>query len=459
MPVATPAEKQQFLQQFEASLTGLGGVHAKISASIAQKKQFSDQLLVKLRAINDHIKALAGEITRLKGEVDGLQGQVHANTASIGNKDKEVADLTQKITALNAEKQLAEQHLTELQNQHAAQQTALQQEQAQKQQRIDEIEAQMRTLTAENDNLKAQADALTKELAGHGDVQATHAAEIQRLTQESQQKLAEQQQANQVEIQRLEQESNALHQEISEKTDIITHLQQQLAAKTAEAESHTKNIASTQEQTQQQIEQLTQQITALEAENNDYLERIKAATQAIHQATAALEALENSIPPDAETGRNVDALFDEINQSIQNISGVIQGRVPANAPPQPVPSAVAKNPKLPLSTPFNYLNKQFTLGELITDLRSKPSNNALGVLTPYALSLQQLSGATDAGDITYILQKNGIKLTKNGKISGGNRTKKNRRKKQKGGFTYRHTKRRSITSSRKHSKKSTAKLM
>ena len=66
-----------------------------------------------MRAINDHIKALAGEITRLKGEVDGLQGQVHANTASIGNKDKEVADLTQKITALNAEKQLAEQHLTE----------------------------------------------------------------------------------------------------------------------------------------------------------------------------------------------------------------------------------------------------------------------------------------------------------------------------------------------------------
>ena len=59
MPVATPAEKQQFLQQFEASLTGLGGVHAKISASIAQKKQFSDQLLVKLRGYKSEFRIIS----------------------------------------------------------------------------------------------------------------------------------------------------------------------------------------------------------------------------------------------------------------------------------------------------------------------------------------------------------------------------------------------------------------
>ena len=97
--------KAQFLQQFQDSLTRLGGVHTKIAASITQKKTFSEELIVKLRDINGKIQGLAGEITRLKSEVDGLHSQVQSNTASIGSKDKEVTDLQQRISALEAEKQ------------------------------------------------------------------------------------------------------------------------------------------------------------------------------------------------------------------------------------------------------------------------------------------------------------------------------------------------------------------
>ena len=449
--------KAQFLQQFQDSLTRLGGVHTKIAASITQKKTFSEELIVKLRDINGKIQGLAGEITRLKSEVDGLHSQVQSNTASIGSKDKEVTDLQQRISALEAEKQQLDNQLRDLESRYASEKNAAQQQ-------IDQHEASIRTLTEQNTAIKAQADALTAELAGKGDLQGQHAAEITKLTEESRQQLAAQQQANEDKI-------NQLHGEVQSLQEVETHLNQQLAAKTAEVETHTQNISSTQTTTQSQITQLTTQIAALEAENKDFLDRIIAATQVIQQATGALEALEASIPPDAQTGTDITALFDEINRSIQNISGVIQGRAAA-PPPSPGPgpsSGLPKVLKLPLTTPLAYLGKNFTLGELITDLNSKPKTNSRGQQTAYALTIQQINGATDADDVIYILQKNNITLTRAGKIFGGkrqnttkktrtkknktnkNKTNKNKTKKQKGGFTYRHIKRRSINSSRKHS--------
>ena len=41
--------KAQFLQQFQDSLTRLGGVHTKIAASITQKKTFSEELISALQ--------------------------------------------------------------------------------------------------------------------------------------------------------------------------------------------------------------------------------------------------------------------------------------------------------------------------------------------------------------------------------------------------------------------------
>ena len=445
------ATKEQFLQQFQDSLTRLGGVHTKIAASIAQKKQFSDSIIVKLRDINGKIQALAGEITRLKAEVDGLHGQVQSNTASIGSKDKEVADLQQRIVASEAEKQQLDERLRDLESRYASEKNAAQQQ-------IDQHEASIRTLTEQNTAIKAQADALTAELAGKGDLQGQHAAEITKLTEESRQQLAAQQQANEDELAKL-------HGELQNLQAVEAHLNQQLAAKTAEVETHTQNISATQTTTQAQITQLTTQIAALEAENKDFLDRIIAATQAIQQATGALEALEASIPPDAQTGTDITALFDEINHSIQNISGVIQGHAAA-APLVPVPPGPGspKVLRLPLATPIDYLGKNFTLGELITDLNSKPKVNSRGQQTPYESTLQQIKGATDAADVITIFQKNNITLTRAGKIFGGKRqniTKKTRtkkNKKQKGGFTYSHTKRRSITSShRRGSTKSSSK--
>ena len=62
----------------------------------------------------------------------------------------------------------------------------------------------------------------------------------------------------------------------------------------------------------------------------------------------------------------------------------------------------------------------------------------------YGQAFQQLQGASDADDVVTILTNARLLTTRDGRIKGGKKTKKNR--KQKGGYTYKvNSKRRSIS--------------
>ena len=52
-------QNQQFLQDFQDSMTKLNGMNELIQNSLKQKKEFSDKLVVKLKSINQKINDLS----------------------------------------------------------------------------------------------------------------------------------------------------------------------------------------------------------------------------------------------------------------------------------------------------------------------------------------------------------------------------------------------------------------
>jgi chromosome segregation ATPase len=427
------SQNQQFLQDFQNSMDRLAGMNQKIQDSLKQKQQFSDKLVNKLKEINAKIQALAGQINQLKANLDKLKGEVNNNTSAIGDKDKQIADLTQRINALEGEKQQLAQQLADFQKKTNDEKVALQQ-------KIDNDEAQIRKLTEDNVALKNQSDALTKELANQGDLQGQHAEQLKKQTEQFQEQLAQQEQANKQQI-------DALMAKIKESDDKVLDLQKQLQVKTDEAAAHAKTIEDSQSQGQTQIAQLNKQIQDLKTENDDLIERIKSATVAISQAIENLETLANSVP-NQQTEQYIDKLFEEIEQSIQNISGVLQGRQSQQGQPQqgqPKGNQISPNETVTLSQvggPEVQVQVQTILDELNKKIRQNAGQKYID-----ALKAMQQPGVT-AKDIPNILSNNNIAYKNNQIMGGKSKSKKTKKvRKQRGGFTYKaNVRRRSISS-------------
>jgi predicted nucleic acid-binding Zn-ribbon protein len=427
------AQNQQFLQDFQSSMDKLNGMNDMIQNSLKQKKEFSDNLVAKLKDINQKIKDLAGQINQLKASVDSLQGQVSNNSGAISSKDKQIADLTQKITALEGEKQQLSEQLTNFQKQCNDEKAALQQ-------KIDADEASIRKLTEDNEALKKQSDALTAELANNGATAAQHAEQIKTQTEEFQKQMAQAQQENQTKI-------DGLMAQIKDCDDKMLDLQKQLKDKTDEAAAHAQSITDTQTQGQSQVAKLNQDIEALKKENDDLIQRIIAATQAIKQATENLEILANSVP-NQQSEQYINQLFTEIEESIKNISGVLQGN-PIQPGPQPGPQPQPGQPQkinssqlITVQVPGGAL-QQVPFSNIIAGVQKKAGQS--GNVQKYKDALGPLRQATTPQQVTDILNQFNISY-KNGSIMGGKKTKKIR--KQKGGFTYKlNSKRKGLSTS------------
>lgn len=424
----------QFLVDFQNSMTQLDAMNKKVQGTLAEKNRFNKKLQDRLQKINQMIQELAGVINKLKAKVDNLQGAVNNNSSSIGEKDKQIADLTQRLNALEAEKQQLTQNLSTLQTQANNEKTALQE-------KIDGDEAQIRKLMEDNTLIKNKSDALEAELASKGDLPAQHAEELKKQTDDFQAQLAKQQQDNQAQI-------DKLMAQIKDCEDQMAALQKQLQDKIAEADAHVKNISDTQSKGQAEIDQLNKQIADLQAENDDLVQRIIAATQAIMLANENLRLLSETAP-NMQSEKEVDNLLDEIQNSIQTISNAIQGN--------------------PMQSSMYGKNKQNKVKIDVLDDSGQPRKIDLDVLTgklndefnkaktagnPGAAKLEQAINILRSGDnnaLSDFLINNGIRFYNNSNkiiFGGKKRTKKHR--KQRGGFTYKmNVKRRSVpTSSR-----------
>jgi len=428
-----------FIANFETSMTNLNTINSRIVATLQSKRDFSNMLTQKLQEIRDKIRGLSGQIGALKTTIQNLEAQINANTGSVADKDREIAQLNQRREQLEAEVAEKQRELDETTNKT---QTDIQQKQAQ----IDNLEDRLRQSEQLVTTREAEIEALRKELADRGD-DAQHAAEIQQLLQEAQERLAAAEKD-------AEERATTLRGQIAALETQINEQQQTLEAKERELEDLRQNQGQAQQALTEQIQTLTQEKAALTAQNEDLTQRLIAATQAIIQATDNLNQLTESFPnneSNAEFGR----IFQEIEESIQEISNVIQGHganiVPAN--PSPVP-----HQNLPQDTPIRLSDgRELELNKIISELTKKSnqrgSTNTFGV-NKYKDALNEIHNANDANQISAIL--NNFNFNAAGAVTGGKKTKKN--KKQRGGFTYKDkSKRKSLRSTNKHSFRRTSK--
>jgi myosin heavy subunit len=418
----------KFLEDFRASIDKLNGLKTRLEQKSAEKTQFNATLVKSLKDVKDKIAALADQINQFKLMVDGLQGQVNNNAANVKAKEDEIARATQQVAGLEEQKKQLTDQLAQ-----AQQQLAQQGQEAQ--QKINDHEAQLRDLTAKNAEIQKQLDAVNAELAGKNDLQAQQA-------EAARQQLENQAKANQEQQEKLTARINELEANLQD-------IQKQLQDKTAEAAAQVDTINRKEQEGQAQIAGLTAQMTALQAKNEDLINRIAEATGVINATVEKLEELMLNEPNPNDIAKE----FEEIELAIGNIARVIQGQAPVQqglGPPQPAQQAALSG-----DTPITIDGTTKSLGAIIKQLNDKIANLTRRGYSgdKYKEALDALRTARTVEDVVRIISPS---VYKNGNVFGGKRTKKNRRK-QKGGFIYKQkSKRRSISSStrRKRSSKS-----
>jgi len=225
---------------------------------------------------------------------------------------------------------------------------------------------------------------------------------------------------------------------INEKDQQIATLQDELKKAKDETATHIQTITDTQNQSSTNISQLQQQVQSLKEQNNDLIQRIINATQAINDAIQNLDSLSN----DAANQKNiqdVEKAFAEIEASIQDISAAIQGQNQTQTQQGQNQTQTQQQESLPLDTPVTISGQTIDFGDAIDGLKRKASQIS-DPNNKYAKALAAVYAATNVDEINNALKSVDFK---NGKITGG-RSKKV--KKQKGGFKYNTlTKRKRLT--------------
>jgi DNA repair exonuclease SbcCD ATPase subunit len=391
-----------------------------------EKTEFNDTLITSLKGIKDKIATLSSKITDFKLLVDGLQGQVDKNDANVKGKEGQIDSITQQVTKLEDEKKQLIVQFTQAQEQINKQGTDTQQ-------KINTYENQLRDLTAKNADIQKQLDTVTAELNGNNDTKTQHSQQLQTQAEEAKQQLEAQSQANQAEQLKLTTKINELEANLSD-------LHKQLQDKTGETVAHVDTINKNEQLCQTQIADLTAKIKDLQTTNDDLINRIVAATGVINSTVDKLQELIMNEP----NPNNITNEIAEIEQAIENISRVIQGQTTAQPGTSVPPPGL---PELPGTTEITIQGTTQTLDEIKNQLSVKSQQlKKAGYLGPdkYADTLVKLRGARTPGDVEQIVTR----VFRDGKVWGGNKTKK-RRRKQKGGFTYKNkANRRTITTSK-----------
>ena len=445
-----------FLQNFQRSMDRLEGLNDRIRTGLQNKSDFSANLLARLRQINEQIRGLADKITRLKQRLDALQLQVDGNTGSITDKDTQIQQLTQQVRELEDQRNQLQTQLRDIQLKSGEDLAVMQS-------RIDDFEARIRSITDENKALTERVRALDAELAGRGDIQTQHAAELKSQADAFAAQAQETMRQN-------EEEKARLRDEIRANVERLQEREQELERAQATIAENNARIDQSQAELREQIRVLTEQVATLTGQNADLTGRIEAATVAINQASDNLEQLIDAFP-NAQSSEEFRALFDEITQSIQDLDHLIEGNgMPLQPPPPPGMPAVPGSPESPpaaarrkpqpaldpntmISVPVaGGANIEVRYSKVIVDLNNKRS------IKKYADAIPQVRAATTPDEVAQALRANGIYYQPSGNMKGGRKTKKIRN--QKGGFVYRaNTKRRSLSStsrrrSRSRSRKS-----
>lgn len=314
---------QNFLTQFQTKMDALTNERSRVQKTIQDRQQFTNELKTKLGQIYQRLQFLANLINQLKTKATTLETQVTSNNVDIIAKQQEIDNLKKQMLSDTNLKGVSQSRINVLEGQ------------------IKKYEEQIKTL---ND----QSEALRKELSSKGDQQKTHADAINELTRKS------------------KEEKDTLVLELNNTKARVAQLEQ-------------NQITN-----QGQSNNLQGQITQLQTENKELINKLTLAIKAITDATLDLKNLMDTVP-NAQTKQEVDQLLSQITQQIEtSISSLQNTSQSPSAPNSGFFSNILSRSNKPAANPL-------TTGNFVTP----GSRNA--IVTPVSPSSQNLGyGARNA---------------------------------------------------------------
>jgi predicted nucleic acid-binding Zn-ribbon protein len=424
----------------------LNAVRSGIQASVQSKEQFANYLKTRLQEINSGLQQLAGLINELKTRADNLETQISTNNANIGDKERQLQELSKQLESLNIERNELIAKMSQQDNASKSQMEKM----TQLQNQINNYEVQLRDLKQLSETQTGELNALRQEMTRTGDERdKAHVQELAKLTEQSRQQLEQQEAQLMQKIKECETKMMGFDEQIKEREYGFVNKQREIEEKMMEAQNSGTALQT--------------QITNLRSENEGLVQRLIAATNAINQSADDLQMLMADIP-NAQSKQEIETLLNSISeqmgQSIKNISLAAEGQTMPQGQPIVPPGQPMMQPGKPMMQPGEQIKpntriRGMTYQNLLTGLTekaSKDSNNP-----KFRKALREMQGINDVGQIEKILRDNNINISQNflgSKVFGGNKVygakKIKRTMKQKGGFTYgKNTKRRSITSKQK----------
>jgi predicted nucleic acid-binding Zn-ribbon protein len=422
------SQNQDFLNNFQNSLNRLSNITSVIEQNTQGKQQFSELVFRRLREINDKIRSLGDKIKELKGQLSTLEQQVEQNNMNISNRDANVQRLQSQIERLTVERDELKQQMSDLAQRAQTDAQSLQQ-------RIDQAEAQIRQLTEQNANLTQQIQELNNVAAQRG----TEAAAQNQAIQEHATRMEQQRQQHATELEQMKQQNDAqieqLKQQIEGNDKAMADLQGATASEIQRLNDQIASLTQEKDAAQNQIGELQRQIEDLRAQNDNLIQRIIAATDAINAAMDTLEQMNNP----AELQQNLqqaNALFEDVETSLANISRAISGRELIDIGQRAEDELRAATDNITDDTMVTIDRQGTTMryaelkDGLIRKIRQRPSDQNF----KYLLALNEIR-ASSPNEIANILSKYNIN-TNNGAVVGGKKYKTRKIRKQKGGFVY-----------------------
>jgi len=433
------------INAFDQSLSKLKTLPNSIKAIVTERNNFITQINKNLNDVKGELGTLKNLVSALKSKKDALEKQIVSNQTEIKTKEQDFKTNNEEVATLNAE-------LAKYKNELQKQKQDLENKTNQSQKQIDEKESQIRNLNdqiIQKEQKIKQLETLSQNANNASQTNNELVANQKKALEEAEDRCNAKIIVEQKKISDCESKIKQLEGQINQKETDIQNFQKQRSAQAQEGEKNQAAINLETNRLKQENANLVKEIGDLKQINEQYKNKIQAATKIINDIVGEFENVKNEkADPDPTS---ITTSINNISVQIKELSQLLS---PSNVPGSGTSPTYAD---VAAPTPDNTIiveqqGVRMTKSNLMAKLRNLIGNNS----TPNQRSLygvyNQIQSLENGPSIAAILNKNKITLAGINQTSPSKGGKRHNSKSKKGGFIY--TKKRHSSSSNSSSSSS-----
>ena len=444
------------INAFDQSLSKLKTLPNSIKAIVTERNNFINQINKNLNDVKGELGTLKNLVSALKSKKDALEKQVASNQTDIKTKEEDVKTNNQEVARLNAE-------LAKYKNELQKQKQDLENKTNQSQKQIDEKESQIRNLNdqiLQKEQKIKQLETLSQNANNASQTNNELVANQKKALEEAEDRCNAKIVVEQKKISDCEAKIKQLEGQINQKETDIQNFQKQRTAQAQEGEKNQAAINLETNRLKQENANLVKEIGDLKQINEQYKNKIQAATKIINDIVGEFENVKNEkADPDPTS---ITTSINNISVQIKELSQLLSpSNVPGPGPPsqrtyaQATTTSANTNTTTSANTNTIIVEQQgvkMTKSNLMAKLKNLIGNNSTANQRRLFGVYNQIKSLENGPSIAAILNRNQITLASINQTSPSKGGKRHNSKSKKGGFIY--TKKRHSSSSNSSSSSS-----